>query len=75
MIVAVFAGAAGDDTPVTMPVLDPTVATAVLLLLQLPPDTEFDKFVVEPRHAINIPVIGAGVVVTVTTTVAIQPET
>lgn len=74
-MVAVFAGAEGDETPVTIPVLDPTVATAVLLLLQLPPGTASDNNVVEPKQATNMPVIVPGVAVTVTTTVATQPDT
>ena len=64
-----------NDSPRTMPVEEPTVATVVLLLDQLPPGTEFDSVVVVPKHAIRIPVIAAGVVVTVTVTVAIQPDT
>jgi hypothetical protein len=61
-------------TPVTMPVLA-MVATAGVLLLQVPPGSELDKVVVEPRQAINIPVIAPGVGVTVTTATVLQPAT
>ena len=43
-------------TPVTMPVL-PTVAMAVLVLLQVPPGAMSDKVVLLPAHTVGIPVM------------------
>ena len=57
-----------------MPVLA-IVATAGVLLLQVPPGSELAKVVVDPRQAINIPVIAPGVGVTVTTATVLQPAT
>ena len=45
-------------TPVTTPVEDPTVAIAVLLLLQWPPEVESCKVLVAPIQALNVPLIG-----------------
>jgi len=45
-------------TPLTTPVLL-MVATAVLLLLQLPPETLSDRVVVEPLQIEVVPVIAA----------------
>lgn len=56
--------------PVTIPTEGVAIVALALLLLQTPPDTVFDKVVVEPRHAIVIPVIAAGIAVTLTTSVA-----
>ena len=47
-------------TPDTMPV-EPTVAIAVLLLLQVPPDVASANVVVELTHTFSVPVIDAGV--------------
>ena len=44
--------------PVTIPVPDPTVAIAVLLLLQTPPEVESLSAVVEPTHSVVTPSIG-----------------
>jgi hypothetical protein len=43
--------------PATIPVL-PTVATVMLLLLQLPPDAVLLTVVLEPTHTLSVPVIG-----------------
>ncbi len=61
-------------TPVTIPVLA-MVATEGALLLQVPPGSELDKVVVDPRQAIRIPLIAPGVAVTVTTATVLQPAT
>lgn len=63
------------ETPVTTPVAASTVARAVLLLLQVPPGKELLRVVVAPKHAMNTPVIGPGVGVTVTVATALQPAT
>ena len=44
------------ETPVTTPVL-PTVASKVLLLLQLPPVTVSLKLIVAPLHTVGPPLI------------------
>ncbi len=56
-----------------MPVVEPTVAIAVLLLLHKPPDTELDSIVVVPAHKAVVPSIGPGAVLTVTVVVVSQP--
>ena len=61
------------DTPVTIPVVGLTVPTAGLELLQVPPAVGFDRVVVEPRHAVGIPVIAPGDATTVTIAVSKQP--
>ena len=61
------------ETPVTIPVVEPTVATALLLLLHSPP-TEGDVNVVVALWQTKAePGTGAGVPVTVTAEVAVQP--
>jgi hypothetical protein len=57
------------NTPVTSPEAS-TVATAVLLLLQVPPAGVLTSVVVEPSHTLIVPVIADGAVVTVTIVVA-----
>ena len=47
------------NAPVTMPEELPAVATAVLLLLHVPPATVLCKAVVPPAHTVSEPVIGA----------------
>ena len=59
--------------PLTRPVVDPTVATVVLLLLQAPPRTDSLKLIVAPSHTEFGPVIVAGSGFTVTIVVAVQP--
>ena len=56
------------ESPVTTPV-ELTVPTAGLLLVQAPPAVVFVKFVVEPRHAVGIPVMALGDDTTVTVVV------
>ena len=60
------------DTPVIIPVAAPAVATAVLLLLQVPAPAELLRVVVLPWHTVRVPNIGARAF-TVKTAVAIQP--
>jgi hypothetical protein len=55
-------------------VVKPTVATAVLLLVQVPPGTASLNVVEEDTPVTPIPVIGAGIGITVTTVVTLQPE-
>ncbi len=53
-------------TPVTRPVLLPTVATALLLLSQVPPNGEDESKLVPPEGAnIGVPVIAVGCTKTV----------
>ena len=51
--------------PVTTPVAGTTVATAVLLLLHVPPPTLFVNDVVCPAHTVAVPPIEAGAAFTV----------
>jgi hypothetical protein len=46
--------------PVATPVLKLIVATAVLLLLHMPPETELVNEVEEPAHTVKVPVMIAG---------------
>ena len=55
-------------TPVTMPVL-PTVALVTALLLQVPPLVALASVVVLPMQVNAVPVIAAGLGLTVTTLV------
>ena len=57
-------------TPVTMPVPVPTVATPVLLLLHRPPAVTSNKATLAPSHITLVPVIAAGLGLTVTMSVA-----
>ena len=61
------------DMPVTIPVLRPTVAIVVELLVQVPPMDGSLNVVVAPMHIVAIPVIGGGGEVTVTVVVVAQP--
>ena len=61
------------NTPDTTPVVAPTVAFAVEVLLQVTPVVTSLRVIVEPSHTDDGPVIGAGVALTVTITVAWQP--
>ena len=56
--------------PETMPDNEPIEPTAALLLLQRPPLLASLSGVVAPVHTLAVPSIGAGIVLTVTTTVA-----
>jgi len=59
--------------PYTTPVVLPTTAIEVLLLLQVPPLTGCPSVVVVPTHAPGVPVMGAGEPLTVTVVTALQP--
>lgn len=61
-------------TPVTIPDEEPTVAMAVLLLLHVTPETVLLRVVVWPTQTVGLPVMAAGAALTVTSTVAEQPE-
>jgi hypothetical protein len=54
------------ETPVTTPVEEPTVARAVLLLVQVPPDTGYVRVVVVPAQIAAVPDIAAELDNTVT---------
>lgn len=58
----------------TTPDEEPTVATPVFELLQVPPEEAFPKVVVAPSQTESVPVIEDSVAYTVTTVVARQPE-
>jgi hypothetical protein len=62
-------------TPLTMPDDEPTVATVVLLLIQVPPAVASVTVIVEPAHTLVGPLIAAGAGLTVTTAVARQLPT
>ncbi|WP_345078726.1 hypothetical protein [Nemorincola caseinilytica] len=62
------------ETAVTMPVLDPTVAIDVALLVHVPPVVAEDNVVVAPIHTDRVPVIVAGAAITVTIAVLMQPN-
>jgi hypothetical protein len=47
-----------EEMPVTMPFEDPTVPTAALLLLHMPPAVILLKVVVAPTQVPSVPVIG-----------------
>jgi hypothetical protein len=56
-----------EPTPVTRPVVNPTVASELLLLLQVPPATpSLSCVVAPPEHTVSdVPVIGVAAVLTV----------
>lgn len=63
------------DTPVTTPEELPTVATAVLPLVQVPPDVASKSVEVEPmQYTAPVPVGVAGFGFTVKTTEVTHPE-
>ena len=70
MIVAVLVVAT--VPPVTTPVVNPTVAIPVALLLHVPPPAS-DKVVVNPEQTLRLPSIAVGNGLTVTTAVVIHP--
>ena len=72
MIVAVLVVAT--TPPVTTPVVNPTVAMPVALLLHVPPPASL-SVVVKPEHTVSVPSIAVGNGLTVTTAVMIQPVT
>lgn len=59
-------------TPVTTPLLEPIVATVVVLLAQAPPPPSL-KAVVELTHTARVPDIAEGSGLTVNTIVVVQP--
>ena len=61
-------------TPVTTPLIEPTVATPIELLVQTPPGVASANVVDDvPQIVKNVPVIGATTVFTVTTTEVKHP--
>jgi len=62
-------------TPVTVPVVEPTVARPVLLLVHSPPPVASVNVILLPMQTLVGPPIPAGVELNVTTCVAEQPET
>ncbi len=60
-------------TPDTTPPVDVTVATAVLLLLHVPPEVASLNVTVDPTHTFALPVIAAGNGLTVNTADAAHP--
>ena len=61
------------DTPITTPVLDPTEAIVSGLLLHKPVPGGQVSVVPAPTHTLIVPVIGPGLGLTVTETLAEQP--
>jgi protein involved in polysaccharide export with SLBB domain len=59
--------------PVTIPVVNPTVAIAPEELVHVPPPVASARVVVEPTHTVEVPVIGAVAVLTVTTAEVVHP--
>jgi hypothetical protein len=60
-------------TPLTIPVVEPTVALERSLLLHVPPPVASASVVVEPTHTVEAPVTTAGDAFTLTTVVVKQP--
>lgn len=58
------------STPVTTGVTGPIVATAILLLVQTPPNTASYKVICDPTHTCGGPLIGTGGVLIVTRVVS-----
>ena len=63
------------ETPVTIPVPDPILATPVLVLVQIPPPVASLSRIVCPTQVVELPVIAAGAALTVKVTalVAVNP--
>jgi type III secretory pathway component EscR len=61
------------ETPVTKPVLALIVATAALLVLQVPPEVALANVAVEPTQSVVLPVMAASDAETVTIAVRTQP--
>ena len=61
------------DTPVTTPLVNPTVATAGSPLVQRPVGVGSDTVIVPPTHITVGPVIGAGDGLTVTVVNTVRP--
>jgi hypothetical protein len=62
------------ETPVTIPVDEPTVALAVLLLIHEPPPVVLANVVDDPAHIVAVPVIAATELLTVTILLALVPH-
>ena len=60
-------------TPVTTPVVAPTLAMAALLLLHVAPGVVVLNVVVLPTHTFGVPLIGPGNGFTVSTVVVVHP--
>lgn len=64
-------------TPVTLPVTGSTVATAVVLLVQLPPETLLLNIILDPIHTdeapLMVPALATGLTVMVAEAVA-EPQ-
>lgn len=60
------------DTPATMPVVTPMVATAVLLVVHVPPPVLL-SVTGDPMHIVVLPVIADGSGLTVTVVTAVHP--
>ena len=61
------------NKPLTTPLVDPTVAHELLLLLQVPPAVASLRPIVEPVQTVFKPVMPAGAGLTVTGAVIAQP--
>ena len=61
--------------PLTTPVADPIGAIALLLLLQVPPDVASLSTALPPTQILDGPLTGAGLTLTVTGAVVVQPNT
>lgn len=72
-VIVVVPGAGVAETPVTTPVPKPTVAIAGVLLVHVPPGTEWVSVVLLPWQTDEEPPIAAGAGVTVSTFVDVQP--
>lgn len=62
-----------EPTPVTMPVVDPIVATEEVPLVHDPPAGKSLSVIELPRHTVLGPEIGAGSARTTTVAVLVQP--
>ncbi len=60
-------------TPVTWPVVEPTVAMLVLLLLHVPGPATSLNVAVDPIQTCGSPIIAGGVLTTVKTIEVVQP--
>jgi hypothetical protein len=61
------------DTPLTSPVVTPTVAMPMALLVHVPPAGVQFRVVVPPTHTLAAPVTTPGNAYTVTIVVVLQP--
>jgi hypothetical protein len=62
------------DAPLTIPLDDPTVATAGVALCHVPPAVALLSVVVPDTHTESVPVIAAGTGFTVIVATDIQPD-